>query len=150
MARLGTATARHYPPRADSWYKGGNRHRANGDGCLCSTRGRKHPARFAGRRQWLLLVWEVAMTTSLWIILAVLGVFAAYTLVAPLALNIGRFIGRSWLFCPDRREYAQVRLNAIRGALSSAYGNPHVTVRGCSIRNPGETCDEKCLHGAAF
>ena len=90
------------------------------------------------------------MTTSLWIILVVLGVFAIYTLAAPLAFNISRFLGRSWLFCPDRREYAQVRVNAVGGALSSAYGHPNLSVRGCSIRHPGETCDEKCLHGAEF
>jgi hypothetical protein len=90
------------------------------------------------------------MTTSVMPILVVLGVFFAYALLAPIAMNIGRFTGRNWLFCPDREEYAQVRVNPLRAALSTSYGAPDVTVRTCTLLKPGQACDEHCLDGAKF
>jgi hypothetical protein len=90
------------------------------------------------------------MTTTLWIVVGVLGVFVAYTLVAPLALNVGRFLHRTWLFCPERKEHALVGVHALSSALRSAYGDPKLSVRTCSILKPGETCDANCLEKAAF
>jgi hypothetical protein len=90
------------------------------------------------------------MTTSVIPILAVLGVFLAYALLAPIVMNVGRFAGRTWLFCPERHEYARIGVNAVGAAFSTAYGAPDVSVRACSLLKSGEVCDERCLAGAQF
>lgn len=90
------------------------------------------------------------MSTSLATIIAVLAVFAGYTLLAPIVANLGRFWGSTWLMCPEHREYGRVRLNAVGAALTAGYGGPDLAVRRCSLRKPGEACDERCLHGADF
>ena len=90
------------------------------------------------------------MATSTVLILVVLGVFLAYTVAAPILLNVNRFIGRSWLFCPEHQEYAQVGVNTLGAAFTSGYGAPDLSVRRCTLRKPGEFCDEQCLNDARF
>ncbi len=88
------------------------------------------------------------MTTSMTVAAAILAVFFGYTILAPVAANLGRFIGRSWLYCPKHRVFGAVKLNALSAALTAGYGEPMLAVRNCSLREPGQTCDERCLNGA--
>lgn len=90
------------------------------------------------------------MSTTATLILIVLGVFLAYSVLAPLALNLGRFIGRSWLFCPEHQEYARVGVHPFAAAFTAGYGAPALSVRRCSLLPPGQACDEQCLNGAHF
>ncbi len=87
-------------------------------------------------------------TTMLLVTVAVLGVFLSYTVLAPLAMNVARFVGRNWLFCPHRHRYGRVKLNALWAALSAGYGAPLLSVRRCSLLSKGETCDQRCLEEA--
>jgi hypothetical protein len=87
------------------------------------------------------------MTTLLLVSASILLVFVLYTVLAPVALNIGRFSGVLRLNCPNREESAEVRIHAGQAALSSAYGMPQFHQRGCSLLGAGENCDEACLKG---
>lgn len=90
------------------------------------------------------------MSTSLILTIIFLGVFLAYAIVAPLLTNIGVFLRRSWLYCPEHAEYARVGIHPMGAALSTGYGAPHLSVRSCSLLKPGETCSERCLQDAKF
>lgn len=90
------------------------------------------------------------MTTSLILSVVFLGVFLLYAVAAPVLTNIGAFLRRTWLLCPERQEYASVGVHPFGAALSTGYGAPSLAVRTCSLRKPGETCDERCLAGAKF
>jgi hypothetical protein len=90
------------------------------------------------------------MTTLLIVFASILSVFALYSVLAPLALNIGRFRGGFRLNCPNGGRSADVKLHAGRAALSTAYGDPQLRMRRCSLQRPGEWCDEACLKGVAL
>ena len=90
------------------------------------------------------------MSTIPMLMLVILGVFLAYAIVAPVALNVTRFAKRTWLFCPDHQEYAQIRLHPLSAALTAGYGAPALSVRRCTLLKPDEVCDENCLRGAEF
>jgi hypothetical protein len=85
------------------------------------------------------------MTTVFPVLAAILLVFVSYTVMAPLALNARRFVGKFHLTCPNRGEVAEVKVRAARAALSSAYGSPRIMKRRCSLLRQGETCNEACL-----
>jgi hypothetical protein len=89
------------------------------------------------------------MVSFMMVFAAILLIFATYTLLAPLALNAGRFLGRFRLTCPNRSEHAEVQVHAARAALSAAYGTPDLGLRHCSLLRPGDTCNEGCLKGLA-
>ncbi len=84
-------------------------------------------------------------TTMMLVTVAVLGVFFSYTVLAPIAMNVARFVGRTWMFCPHHHRYGRVKLNALWAALSGGYGAPLLSVRQCTLLGKGETCDQKCL-----
>jgi hypothetical protein len=90
------------------------------------------------------------MTTIATLTLLVLGVFLIYSVLGPVALNVGRFLKRAWLYCPEHQEYARVGVHPFGAALTAAYGGPTLHVRRCSLLKGGEVCDEKCLAGADF
>lgn len=90
------------------------------------------------------------MATSLILTIVFLAVFLAYAVGAPLLTNLGVFLHRAWLFCPEREEYARVGVHAFGAALSTGYGAPHLSVRSCSLLKEGETCNERCLLNATF
>jgi hypothetical protein len=90
------------------------------------------------------------MTTTLSLILSVLGIFALYALVAPIALNVGRYVGRNWLFCPEHQEYARVGVRPLGAALGVAYGARSLSVRRCTLLGRGQTCDAQCLSGVQY
>jgi hypothetical protein len=81
------------------------------------------------------------------VLMTVLVVFATYTVLAPLALNLGRFDCGFALHCPERQEGAVVEVRAAGAALSSAYGEPSLKLRRCSLLAPGKACRQECLKG---
>jgi hypothetical protein len=81
------------------------------------------------------------------VLTAIVAVFAVYTVLAPLALNYGRFGNGFRLPCPERNETAKVDVNAAGAAISSAYGLQRLHMRKCSLLSPGDVCDEACLKG---
>lgn len=85
------------------------------------------------------------MTTTMPVTVAVLGVLLSYTVLAPIARNVARFVGRTWVVSPHRHRYGRVKLNALWAALSAGYGAPLFSVRRCRLLRKGETCDQKCL-----
>lgn len=87
------------------------------------------------------------MTTFLIVSASILLVFATYALIAPVALNYGRFGGGFEVKCPSRLQPADVRVAASRAAITSAYGSPSLRLRRCTLLRPGESCDEACLKG---
>lgn len=87
------------------------------------------------------------MTTPMLLITIVLGVFVAFSLVAPLVFNVDRFAGHQRLFCPTHDTYGDLTLHAGGAALSAAYGEPYLRVRRCTLRGDGEPCPEDCLAG---
>lgn len=89
------------------------------------------------------------MTTLLVVYGAIVAVFVAYTLLAPTLLNLPRFFGGFLLKCPERQAYADIRVNPFGAALTSAYGNPRMHVRKCTLLQRGEKCGENCLQGLA-
>ena len=92
----------------------------------------------------------MAMTTILMLTAAILAVFMGYALLAPLALNLHRFIKRNWIYCPVHESYGSLKLNAIGASLGSAYGFGNVHVRKCSLLEKGHKCEEACLKDAEF
>lgn len=86
------------------------------------------------------------MSTLAMVLGSVLLVFAVYAIVAPFALNYGRFTRPFRLPCPERHLNASVEVKATGAAISSAYGG-RVRLRKCSLLSPGQGCDEACLKG---
>lgn len=86
------------------------------------------------------------MTTLLVVYGAIAAVFVGYTLFAPTLLNLPRFIGGFLLKCPLRQAYADIRVNPLGAALTSAYGDPQLHVRKCTLLQPGEKCGQECLN----
>lgn len=92
----------------------------------------------------------VPVETVLILIAAVLGVFVAYSVLAPVSMNLSRFIRHPRVLCPVHKIYGTLRLNMFGAALSAGYGQPVMHVKDCSLLHPGEKCDEACLKDANF
>jgi hypothetical protein len=90
------------------------------------------------------------MTMTMLLTIVFLGVFVAYAIAAPFVSNIGRFLRRTWLYCPEHEEYARVGVHPMGAAVLAGYGEPPLSVRSCSLLKPGQRCDEGCLDGAEF
>lgn len=87
--------------------------------------------------------------TTLWsVLIAIVAVFGAYTLAAPLLLNRGRFNKGFRVMCPERKLFARVQANASAAALASAYGAKRLPVRACDLLKSGESCDGVCMRSA--
>lgn len=80
----------------------------------------------------------------------VLAIFLTYAVVGPVAANLGRFIGKHKLLCPTHNAFGVMKFNAFGAALGSGYGPPKPHIRQCSLRHPGENCDEGCLKDTEF
>lgn len=89
------------------------------------------------------------MNTLLIVYGAILAVFVGFTLFAPTLLNLSRFIGGFMLKCPERQAYAHIRVNPFGAALTSAYGDPRMQVRKCTLLEPVEKCEQACLRDLA-
>jgi hypothetical protein len=86
------------------------------------------------------------MTTPIAVSLAIIAVFFAYAVVAPVFFGLPGFMRTFQLACPHKPGNGDVRLEGTRAALTNAYGKPSLQVIGCSLLARGETCDRACLH----
>lgn len=94
------------------------------------------------------------MTTSIMVPVLLVGIilaiFLAYSVLAPVAMNLGRFAGKRRLLCPNHKAYGVIRFKALRAALGVGYGLPNPRVKKCSLRHRGEECDQACLRNVTF
>ena len=93
---------------------------------------------------------ETSIMVPVLLVGIIFAIFLTYSVLGPVAMNLGRFVGRRSLPCPKHNAYGVMRFNVLGAALGVGYGpaNPHVTK--CSLRHPGEECDEACLKNVTF
>ena len=81
-----------------------------------------------------------------WIVLvAVLAVALLYVLMPLVADSFRRFRTPRALRCPETGATAQVGIDASRAALSSAFGQPLLRVKNCTLWPERDRCDQHCL-----
>jgi hypothetical protein len=94
------------------------------------------------------------MATSIMVPVLLVGIifaiFLTYSVLGPVVMNFGRFAGRRSLPCPNQNANGVVRFYALGAALGAGYGPPNPHVKKCSLRHPGEECDEACLKNVTF
>lgn len=85
------------------------------------------------------------MTPPLLIWTALAVVVLGYVLVAPAGLNLGRFVGRLRVQCPQRHQATWIKVNPLSAAISAPYGHAHTHVRACGLLGHNDRCGEECL-----
>ena len=81
-----------------------------------------------------------------WIVLvAVLAVALLYVLMPLVADTFRRFRSPRMLRCPETGGKAEVGIDASRAALTSAFGQPLLLARSCSLWPEKEQCKQDCL-----
>jgi hypothetical protein len=81
-----------------------------------------------------------------WIVLvAVLAVALLYVLMPLVADTFRRFRSPRVLTCPETGGKAEVAVDASRAALTSAFGQPLLRARSCSLWPEKEYCKQECL-----
>jgi hypothetical protein len=81
-----------------------------------------------------------------WIVLvAVLAVAFLYVLMPLVADTFRRFCRPRMLSCPETGGTAEVGIDASRAALSSAFGEPQLRVKRCSLWPGRDRCKQHCL-----
>lgn len=93
---------------------------------------------------------ETSFMVPVFLVVFVFAIFLAYSVLVPVVMNFGRFAGRRTLPCPTRNAEGVMRFNVLSAALGAAYGTPHPHVKKCSLRHPGDKCDEACLENVTF
>jgi hypothetical protein len=56
-----------------------------------------------------------------------------------------RFRARRTVVCPEQKCEATVQLDAGKAARTAAFGQPELTVTGCSLWPEREGCDQECV-----
>jgi hypothetical protein len=79
------------------------------------------------------------------VILAVVALGLLYVLMPLMADTFRRFRVPRVLTCPDTGGKAEVGINASRAALTSAFGQPLLRVKSCSLWPEKEQCKQDCL-----
>ncbi len=81
-----------------------------------------------------------------WIVLvAVLAVALLYVLMPLVADTFRRFRRPKVLTCPETGGKAEVGIDASRAALTSAFGQPFLRAKSCSLWPEKEQCKQECL-----
>ncbi|HSB67845.1 MAG TPA: hypothetical protein VLH58_02770 [Candidatus Methylomirabilis sp.] len=81
-----------------------------------------------------------------WIVLvAVLAVAFLYVLMPLVADTFRRFRSPRTLNCPESGGRAEVGIDASRAAFSSAFGQPLLRVKSCSLWPERDRCNQHCL-----
>lgn len=93
---------------------------------------------------------ETSVMVPVLLVGIIFAIFLIYSILAPVALNFNRFAGQRSLPCPHRNVNGIMQFNALGAALGTAYGRPIPQVKKCSLRHPGEECDEACLKDVTF
>ncbi|HSD50703.1 MAG TPA: hypothetical protein VLG48_04790 [Candidatus Methylomirabilis sp.] len=83
-----------------------------------------------------------------WIVILAVGALGLlYVLMPLMADTFRRFRGPRMLTCPDTGGKAEVGIDASRAALTSAFGQPTLRVKSCSLWPEKEQCRQECLTG---
>jgi hypothetical protein len=81
-----------------------------------------------------------------WIVLvAIVAVALLYVLAPLVADTFRRFRSPRLLSCPQTGGRAEVGIDASRAALTSAFGQPLLRVKSCSLWPEKERCKQNCL-----
>jgi hypothetical protein len=81
-----------------------------------------------------------------WIVLvAIVAVALLYVLAPLVADTFRRFRSPRLLSCPQTGGKAEVGIDASRAALTSAFGQPLLRVKSCSLWPEKERCKQNCL-----
>lgn len=81
-----------------------------------------------------------------WIVLvAVLAVALLYVLMPLVADTFRRFRSPKVLTCPETGGKAEVGIDASRAALTSAFGQPFLRAKSCTLWPEKERCKQECL-----
>ncbi len=81
-----------------------------------------------------------------WIVLvAVLAVACLYVLLPLVADTFRRFRSPRMLRCPETSGPAEVGIDAPRAAVTSAFGQPLLRVKSCSLWPERDQCKQHCL-----
>jgi hypothetical protein len=79
------------------------------------------------------------------VLVAVLAVAFLYILMPLVADTFRRFRSPRTLRCPETGGPAEVGIDASRAALSSAFGQPLLRVKSCSLWPKRDQCKQDCL-----
>jgi hypothetical protein len=81
------------------------------------------------------------------VVLAVVALGALYVLMPLMADTFRRFRSPRMLSCPETGGKAEVGIDASRAALTSAFGQPLLRVKSCSLWPEKEQCKQECVTG---
>jgi hypothetical protein len=79
------------------------------------------------------------------VVLAVLAVALLYVLMPLLADTFRRFRSPRLLRCPETGGKAEIGIDASHAALTSAFGQPLLRVKSCSLWPEKDRCKQDCL-----
>ena len=81
-----------------------------------------------------------------WVVLvAVLAIALLYVLMPLVVDTFRRFRSPRVLTCPETGGKAEVGIDASRAALTSAFGQPFLRAKSCSLWPEKERCKQECL-----
>ena len=79
------------------------------------------------------------------VVISVLGVAFLSVLLPVMVGFFRRYRGIRSLTCPETGREVEVGIDAVRVALTSAFGRPRLQVKSCSLWPEKEGCRQKCL-----
>lgn len=81
-----------------------------------------------------------------WIVLAAMIALGALYVLLPVVLGaFASYRGARRLRCPETDQNAEVGVDAVRAAWTSAFGSPRLTVKACSLWPKRSGCGRACL-----
>jgi hypothetical protein len=89
------------------------------------------------------------LESALYLVIAVIALGLLYVVVPVVASTYARLRGTRMVMCPETRGREVISLDATQAAVTAAFGDPVVQVRGCSRWPDRRRCDQSCLAGSA-
>lgn len=81
-----------------------------------------------------------------WIVLAAVIALGALYVLLPVVLGaFASYRGARRLRCPETDQTAEVGVDAVRAAWTSAFGSPRLKVKACSLWPARSGCGRACL-----
>lgn len=79
------------------------------------------------------------------VIAAVIGIGLVYVLVPHVSHTYARFKARRALRCPETGRPVEVGVDAGRAAVASAFGEPALRVKECTLWPEKSNCRQECV-----
>lgn len=86
------------------------------------------------------------MSDPVTVIVAVLALAALYVLLPRIGHIFSRYRDTRTLPCPETGVTAEVTIDASHAAFTSAFGQPRLRTKGCSLWPARKDCGRSCLH----